>query len=278
MKIKKGAIKLYVNPNAVITQFLQLPGDSRVMNIIERVRKLTEDETKSLLEKVMRDFSKRHRNISRIFTDHFKRIKNRYANELLSFSEDKKLLLGAYFTKEYSIQSAALFNPWIVSHPDQNNLEEGEHRFIMSLRATGEGHISSIVFQTGVADAKGNVQLDKPSAYFTPLEKEEEYVYDKDFIKKRVAFFKGFNINILEILPDNFTASSALLAIQGKFKDDKSLNGSLEILNHIFDTNYELQSSSQLPINEKVIFPKANAESMGMEDVRFVKFHDEENE
>ncbi len=107
------------------------------------------------------------------------------------FSENRKLLLGAYFTKEYSIQSAALFNPSIVSHPDQNNLGEGEHRFIMSLRATGEGHISSIVFHTGIADAEGNIKLDKPSAYFTPLEKDEEFVYDKEFIKKRALFFEG---------------------------------------------------------------------------------------
>ncbi len=67
MKIKKGAIRLYANPNAVITQFLQLPGDSRVMNIIERVRKLNENEVESLLEKVMQDFSQRHRNISQVF-------------------------------------------------------------------------------------------------------------------------------------------------------------------------------------------------------------------
>ena len=70
------------------------------------------------------------------------------------FSEKQKLLLGAFLTKEYSIQAAALFNPSIVPHPDQEELQAGEQRFVMSLRATGEGHISSIVFQTGIIDAQ----------------------------------------------------------------------------------------------------------------------------
>ena len=85
----------------------------------------------------------------------------------LTFFRKKKLLLGAFFTKEYSIQAAALFNPSIVPHPDQQDLKQGEQRFVMSLRATGEGHISSIVFQTGIVDNNGNITLDKDSEYFT---------------------------------------------------------------------------------------------------------------
>ena len=83
------------------------------------------------------------------------------------------LLLGSFFTKEYSIQAAALFNPSIVPHPDQRNLKPGEKRFIISLRATGEGHISSIVFQTGIVDNNANVTLDKPSGYATLLKKSD---------------------------------------------------------------------------------------------------------
>ena len=108
---------------------------------------------------------------------HFHKVNARYENDLTLFSEGQKLLLGAYLTKEYSIQAAALFNPSIVSHPDQQGLQPGEHRFVMSLRATGEGHISSVVFQTGIADVYGDIKLDEPSPYFTNLEKKcKDYI------------------------------------------------------------------------------------------------------
>ena len=107
------------------------------------------------MKKVMKDFAGRHRDIEKTFLKHFRRIEDQYGKSLSHFSSQKKLLLGAFFTKEYSIQAAALFNPSIVPHPDQQDLKPGEQRFVMSLRATGEGHISSIVFQTGIVDDKG---------------------------------------------------------------------------------------------------------------------------
>ena len=272
MKVIKEELKLYANPAAVITQFLQLPGEDRITNIIQRVKQLDDDEVDSLLDKLTKEFGWRHRNIDSVFSNHFSRIHNHFEKDLLLFSENKKLLLGSYFTKEYSIQAAALFNPSIVSHPDQSGLQQGEQRFVMSLRATGEGHISSVVFHTGITDVYGNIQLDESSVYFTPLKKNEEAEYSKDFVKKRAAFFKGFKIEMIDTLPEKFTAAEAIKIIsQGS--DDNSVNQFKEIL----DTNYELQSSSYLSINEKVIFPNAKAESMGMEDVRFVKFKDSEN-
>ena len=81
------------------------------------------------------------------------------------------MLLGAFFTKEYSIQAAALFNPSIVPHPDQQGLNPDEKRFIMSLRATGEGHISSVIFRTGIVDLQGKIILDAPAGYSRILQK-----------------------------------------------------------------------------------------------------------
>ena len=121
----------------------------------------------------MEEFAFRHRNISEIFIDHFNKVNDQYKKTLLLFSEKQKLLLGAFLTKEYSIQAAALFNPSIVPHPDQQELQAGEQRFVMSLRATGEGHISSVVFHTGIIDANANIILDKASGYFTSLKKNE---------------------------------------------------------------------------------------------------------
>ncbi len=187
MKVTKNSIKLYASAKAVVTQFLYLPGKDRVKNIVERVKKLDEKQVSEVLEKAKKDFGGRHRNLEDTFLNHFIRINNQFAGDLLHFSPSKQLLLGAFFTKEYSIQAAALFNPSIVSHPNQKNLKEGSQRFVMSLRATGEGHISSIVFQTGVVEDNANITLDNTSGYFTGLTRNENALYNKKFIEKRVA-------------------------------------------------------------------------------------------
>ncbi len=278
MKVNKNSIRLLASAKGVIMHFLFLPGENRISNVIKRLTILTDDEVETGLEKVMKEFALRHRNIGETFTDHFNRINNLYKEDLLLFSEKKRLLLGAYFTKEYSIQAAALFNPSIVPHPNQQGLQQGEQRFIMSLRATGEGHISSVVFQTGIVDGFNNIILDESSGYFTSLKKNEAATYDKEFIIKRVAFFPGFEMELLNILPDIFTAAHAIHIInENEIAVNPVMEDSIQQFKIILDTNYELESSAHLPINERVIFPNAKAESMGMEDVRFVKFEDGEH-
>ena len=274
MKINKHPIKLFASVKAVITLFLNLPGEDRVKHIVQRVENLNEKETNDCMVKVMHDFANRHRNMHEIFLRHFQRIENKYAAGLSHFSLQKKLLLGAFFTKEYSIQSAALFNPSIVSHPDQQDLKPGEQRFVMSLRSTGEGHISSIVFHTGIIDEDGDITLDMPTGYFTRLQKKADAVYDKKFIHKCAANISSFNTEALDILPDSFTAEQAKNIFATISNPNKSVIDSIVMIEEILDTNYELEDSSNLPINEKVIFPNAKEESMGMEDVRFVKFED----
>ncbi|MEO7561085.1 MAG: glycoside hydrolase family 130 protein, partial [Ferruginibacter sp.] len=268
----KSSIKLFANAAAVINQYLYLPGQDRVKNIIGRVEHLSETAAEESLAEVRRDFAARHRDIETVFLSHFNKVSVQFERDISGFSEPRKILAGAFFTKEYSIQAAALFNPSIVPHPDQQNLKAGEQRFIMSLRATGEGHISSIIFKTGIVDYLSNVKLDEDPAYFTRLKKNVATVYTKDFIKDRIVFFPGFKPAILENLPGTFSASEALELLKNNLSKDESNAASIKHLEEIFDTNYDLQSSSKLPVSEKVIFPNAKAESMGMEDVRFVKF------
>ena len=184
-------MRLMASPRAVITQFLYLPGHGRVTNIVHRVLEMDDSVANQVLEEVYRDFEYRHRNIKDTFLDHFRKAASMYQENLGAISETKKLLIGAYFTKEYSIQSAALFNPSIVSHPRQDGLAEGEKRFIMSLRATGEGHISSIVFQTGIINRNGKVTLDKSEGYYSTLARNHGTVYSKN----------DFCINSAELIP-----------------------------------------------------------------------------
>ena len=274
MNINKLPIKLNASVKAVITLLLNLPGEDRIRHVVQRVENMKEYEVSDQVKKVMKDFGNRHRNIREIFLHHFHKIENQYTAGLTHFSSQKKLLLGAFFTKEYSIQSAALFNPSIVPHPDQTGLKSNEQRFIMSLRATGEGHISSIVFQTGVIDEEGDITLDVPTGYYTCLKKNEDALYDKRFIQTRAATFPGFDFKVLDMLPDSFTASQAKNIFKTILNQELSVIHSISIPEEMLDTNYELKDSSNIPFNEKVIFPNARAESMGMEDVRFVKFED----
>jgi predicted GH43/DUF377 family glycosyl hydrolase len=275
MKINRSSIRLYASAEAVINQYLHLPGPGRIENIVSRVKLLSEDEVENYMIEVQKDFSRRHRNLEEVLLNNYGRVCKEYKEDISWFSDARKLLLGSFFTKEYSIQSAALFNPSIVPHPDQSGLAPGEQRFIMSLRATGEGHISSVIFKTGTIDNNGRIALDAGSGYFTSLKKNTQKTYSIDFIKERVTIIPNFKKEILDALPESFTANEALSAIGKAYPKDDSEAISVKIIEQVFDTNYELESSVALPMTEKVIFPSARAESMGMEDVRLVKFtHD----
>ena len=276
MQTNKSATKLYASPEAVINQYLYLPGQNRVTNIIDRITRLDEIAVAESLANVLKNFESRHRNIQAVFLENFDKVRQQFEGDISSFSDSRKQLLGAFFTKEYSIQAAALFNPSIVPHPNQQGLQAGEQRFVMSLRATGEGHVSSVVFKTGIVDRAMNLQLDDGTGYFTRLKKDEAASYSLNFVKERVKFIAGFKNEILEILPDHFTHAEALDLIQNKWGQDASAVTSIEQLARLFDSNYNLTSNSIGTISETVIFPNSKAECMGMEDVRFVHFIDGE--
>jgi len=127
----------------------------RLLDILARVLTLDDATVEATLENVLHEFHERHEDIRAIFLDRF----NKMAPLLPvdgNVGESRKLLIGSYFTNEYSLESSALFNPSIVPAPDQSGLAPGELRFILSLRATGEGHISSITFRSGIAAADGS--------------------------------------------------------------------------------------------------------------------------
>src|SRR2546425_893944 len=126
------------------------PGDpERVGRVLARILAIPDEQIDPLLDRVSAEFSRRHHEIHKRFRERFEQIREMLpAGEELS--EQRRLLIGSYFLAEYSLESAALFNPSVVAHPDQTDLPAGALRFILSLRATGEGHISSITFRTGV--------------------------------------------------------------------------------------------------------------------------------
>ncbi|MGE5497967.1 MAG: glycoside hydrolase family 130 protein [Syntrophothermus sp.] len=162
--ITRKTIHLKADPKKVLMQFFYPGSDARVIRIIKRVISLSEVQAEKELTVVMKQYAGRHRKFNERLLENFRQIEPLIPLEG-HLSENKKLLAGAYFSKEYSIESAALFNPSIVRHPDQSGVNENEVRFIISLRAAGEGHISSVVFRTGKADSDGNIRLDEESGF-----------------------------------------------------------------------------------------------------------------
>lgn len=134
---------------------------SRANNIVDRVLGLDAEAADRQLADVVESFGGRHRNLLATFEARYDEMLDAF-DDHGELSDVQRQLIGAYFLHEYSFEAAALFNPSIVSHPDQSELSDGETRFVLSLRAVGEGHISSITFRTGIVDADGWVTIDSP--------------------------------------------------------------------------------------------------------------------
>ena len=140
---------------------------SRANHIVERVLGMDPATVTAQLADVLDNFLGRHRNLIQIFEDRADEMEAAFASHG-TFTQEQRRLVGAYFVHEYSFESSALFNPSIVSHPDQSGMTLGARRFILSLRAVGEGHISSLTFRTGVLAADGSVSVDPPVRLASP--------------------------------------------------------------------------------------------------------------
>jgi predicted GH43/DUF377 family glycosyl hydrolase len=249
---------------------------------------MSENETSFALSQVLRDYSMRHRNISKIFEKHFNKIaplltQTNIDPELLGFPQ--KILIGSYFTMEYSIESAAFFNPSIVEHPDQSETSSGEKRVILSFRAIGEGHISSIVFRTGVLDKNSNLTIEPIGKMLEEAEHIRRHIYDKESFRSKLEEMQDFHALIpsdliLNKLNDKFTYGELRKCIE-EARKTLHLASDKEIL---FDqiiwlasSHYELEFSLDTNISERVIFPISANEQNGIEDARFVKFTEDNN-
>jgi predicted GH43/DUF377 family glycosyl hydrolase len=135
---------------------------TRANHIVDRIMALDAAAVASLLSEVLENFLGRHRNLLETFEARADDMEDFLARHA-PFTRDQRRLVGAYFLHEYSFEAAALFNPSIVTHPDQSGVPAGSRRFILSLRAVGEGHVSSLTFRSGLIKADGNVTVDPPA-------------------------------------------------------------------------------------------------------------------
>jgi predicted GH43/DUF377 family glycosyl hydrolase len=190
MQVTVNRKKQVFSPDStrVIARFLYLD-DQRSADIIRKVLAMPEKEVRIAVSQLLRGYSRRHRNISLIFEKHFDRLapifdKIEVNEEDLSMSQ--KALVGSYFTMEYSIESAAFFNPSIVEHPDQSELRSDEKRVIFSFRATGEGHISSVVFRSGILDKHNNLTIEPVGKMLAEADKIIRNTYNKEKFREKL--------------------------------------------------------------------------------------------
>jgi predicted GH43/DUF377 family glycosyl hydrolase len=284
LKVERKANRIVGDISRVITR-LHLPDDvRRIHKIIRRVIRLPETEARNLLSKIMVDFAGRHEDIGHIFERHLSEVKD-YLPRDTELSDIQRTLIGAYFTKEYAIEAAALFNPSIVAHPDQGQLDDGSLRFVMSLRATGEGHVSSIVFRSGVLDRQNTFFFDPVSAFVETPDLQLDPVYNRTVFQRKLGEMGARNeiTNYLfKQMPEEFTYYELAEKIGALGREplfpEAQQNATFEIMRWLLDSNYEVEFHADHRISERVIFPVSKNESRGIEDARFVQFFDDNGE
>jgi predicted GH43/DUF377 family glycosyl hydrolase len=275
-----------------------IPGNPQtVASILDRALALSESEANARLEALRADFDSRHFDIEGLLYRHYRKVQAHLPTERL-LSYNHQLLIGAMFSGEYALESAALFNPSIVAHPDQSGVPDGCLRFIMSLRATGEGHISSIEFRSGIIQPDGFINIDPVSRFVTAPEIVPNPTYNRILFvtKLREMGIAGPHADaVMTPLAETFTLqeldeSVASVRRQSDLSHDlrrslgtfylpsrsatvnNDVQRTLECIRWLADSNYELNFSSKLTLSERIIFPVSANESNGIEDARFVRF------
>jgi beta-1,2-mannobiose phosphorylase / 1,2-beta-oligomannan phosphorylase len=276
------------DPSRVIARFCYFSNE-RSKNIILSVLAMSDSEVFIALSQVLRGYSRRHRNISLIFETHFTKLTELFDELGIKpgkVNQSRKALIGSYFTMEYSIESAAFFNPSIVEDPDQSETGTDEKRVIFSFRATGEGHISSIVFRSGIIDKNNNLIIEPVGKMLAEAARIKRHIYNKKSFIKKLDEMHDFNnkispLFVLEKLGDRFTYGELKKAIEDIRKTHQlSPNKELIISQMMWLalSHYEIEFSLDSAISERVIFPISDTEKNGIEDARFVKFTEENGE
>jgi predicted GH43/DUF377 family glycosyl hydrolase len=282
--VRRGSIVLRPDPRRVIARpFLpghELPteGISRADSVVDRLVTMPEADVEKTLASTLSAHSDRHADLRASFREHFQLVAHRIPAGA-PISPDRADLIGAYLTHEYSIEAAALFNPSIAAHPDQSGLAPGELRFVMTARAVGEGHVSSLEFRTGVLAAHDVVRLDEAHTRLTTGRMTKTSM-STDFLRDALdetgdAFTAQ---SVLGRLPEQFDPQELedVLASSELDSPGRGHDGLLGRIRRTAASSYELTFPSASDLSERVIFPNTDAESHGIEDARLVRFADED--
>lgn len=276
--------RLRPDPSRVIIKVF-VPGDfvpehdSRAAGVIRRILALDEQTVVATLAETMARFGGRHRDLEQTFAGHFDSVCHRLALDATP-SAERRLLIGAYFTHEYSTEAAALCNPSMVAHPDQDGLAADQTRFVMSVRSVGEGHISSIGFRTGVFGPGRRLSVDVPG---TPLTtgRPHPVPHSRSLFEGKLAESGGddeISAYVVRHLPERFTAAQLegqLATVHPDLIAGRATHRTAERARWIVACNRGVEFPHDMPISSRVLWPGGPSECNGMEDARFVSFVDD---
>jgi predicted GH43/DUF377 family glycosyl hydrolase len=273
--VQRTATVLRPDQSRVLLRPFSHEDPERSRRIIARIMSLPEIQVGPLLDEVSAEFSQRHQQIRESFLQRFEQVRHFLLTDG-KISEQRQLLIGSYFVCEYSLESAALFNPSIVPHPNQSDLPPGALRFILSLRATGEGHISSITFRTGTIHADHRIEVLPPAGFLTEPRQIPNLSYDKALFERKLlelGLNNEFTRRAMEKFGESFgleelRASLEVEMNQSRESDRNTIRGMLALAR----SNYEVQFQPQQQLSERVLFPVTPSQRNGIEDARFVCF------
>jgi predicted GH43/DUF377 family glycosyl hydrolase len=241
---------------------------------------LSEAQERSLLKEVFDEFEGRHpQQIQDLLMNRYENLPD-WLIQNASLSAQRKQLIAAYFSNEYSLEAAALFNPSIVPHPQQgkNGLS-----FILSLRATGEGHISSIEFRSGLVDDNLKITIDPATRHVTAPQQIRNASYEKSLFKRKLQELGQLDersLRMLDACGEQFNFEelrrSVLSTLQEMGIEDPNLDPVARAILLLARSNYEVQFSSAQNLSERILFPSSPTEVNGIEDARFVLFQNED--
>jgi len=262
------------------------PGDpQRVSRIIARIMSLPEDLVGRILDEVSAEFSQRHDQIPELFLERFEQLRDLLLTDE-ELSEQRRLLIGSYFLAEYSLESAALFNPSVVPHPDQTELPPGALRFVLSLRATGEGHISSITFRTGIVHPDHQIEVLTPTGFLTEPRQIPNPLYEKALFARKLfelGLTSEFTRRVMNKLGESFALEDLRANLEAEVKQSRVSDGMLQEDQNaaqgiwmLARSNYEVQFHPKQRLSERILFPATPSQRNGIEDARFVRFENDD--
>jgi len=286
----RGPVRLVPDARRVVAQLFlpgqegSAPGASRAAGVVDRCLALDEQQAGDLLAEIVASHGTRHRAFRELLEEHFAAVAHRIEGAA-ALSATRRQLIGAYFTQEYAVEAAALFNPSVVAHPVQD-AGPGRLRIVMSARAVGEGHVSSLVFRTGTLDlgrpgAGPELVMDPVSPYATTGRLRTTLIEGTRL--RHEAGLAGVDVESMEFvldgLPPHFTTVELDLALDRLSAQKLTRIHTQEtagLLRRLAHAWYGIEFAPATELSERTLMPQIPAESHGVEDVRFVRFTEDD--
>ena len=280
--VRRTGVELKPDMERVLFRPFVFGDIGRVGRVLGRIGQLSEKQVDFWLEEVWSEFGERHVKLLEFFRRRFDEVKSQTLTDE-ALSESRQLLIGSYFTQEYALECAALFNPSMVWAPDQSDVPEGSRRFNVSLRATGEGHISSLCFRSGLISPDGTITIDPTAPFVTAPQVLPDTTYEKASFAASMDELNlndGFPSRVLDNLNDTFTLGELESTIDNVLRRNRAhadvWKPMAKTMISFAKANYEVACDPSSNISENCIFPYSPHETNGIEDARFVEFVDDD--